>query len=180
PEKAPESDMLRAGHLGEKLFGSVGETSQNSLCRELRKCLRSWENDLGMFRKISEKGQYPGRDEIKDGLALTEKLLDFHDPVEFIKAFINDEDRLWDAIHHFAGLKNFFKNQIYTWDTLLRAVEDFNPNRKELEKNHDVKEALDALQAILGDPEPYSMIKNIRDLICIVKPAIRLNFLGIK
>ncbi|MDP2647586.1 MAG: hypothetical protein Q8P24_21865, partial [Desulfobacterales bacterium] len=47
PEKAPESDMLRAGHLGEKLFGSVGETSQNSLCRELRKCLRSWENDLG-------------------------------------------------------------------------------------------------------------------------------------
>lgn len=171
PEKVKESDLLLAQHLGEKLFGTVGVTSQNSLCRYLRKHLRKWENDLEMFRKVSGKGQYPGTNEIQDGLALTRKLLDVHDPCEFIKTFINDEDRLCDATCHFIILENFYKNQIYAWDTLLKAVDDFKPNRTDLKKNYDVKKALDALYTILTDPKPYSMIEEIRVLISIVKPV---------
>ena len=124
-----------------------------------------------MFRKVSGKGQYPGTNEIQDGLALTRKLLDVHDPCEFIKTFINDEDRLCDATCHFIILENFYKNQIYAWDTLLKAVDDFKPNRTDLKKNYDVKKALDALYTILTDPKPYSMIEEIRVLISIVKPV---------
>jgi hypothetical protein len=171
PEKVKESDLLRARQLGEKLFGTVGMASQNSLCRYLRKHLRMWKNDLEMFRKVAEKGQYPGANEIQDGLALTRKLLNVHDPCEFIKTFINDEDRLGDATCQFAILENFYKNQIYIWDALLKVIEDFKPNRTDLEENPDVKKALDALGTILTDPKPYRMIKEIRDLISIVKPV---------
>ena len=171
PEKVKESDLLLAQHLGEKLFGTVGVAGQNNLCRYLRKHLRMWKNDLEMFRKVSGKGQYPGTNEIQDGLTLTRKLLDIHDPCEFIKTFINDEDRLCDATGHFTILVNFYKNQIYTWDALLKAAEDFKPNRTALEKNPDVKKVLDALFTILTDPKPYSMIKEIRDLISMVKPT---------
>ncbi len=171
PEKVKESDLLRARQLGEKLFGTVGVASQNSLCRYLRKHLRMWKNDLEMFRKVAEKGQYPGTNEIQDGLALTRKLLNVRDPCEFIKTFINDEDRLGDATCQFAILENFYKNQIYIWDALLKAVENFKLNRADLEEDPDVKKALDALCIILTDPKPYSMIKGIRGLISIVKPV---------
>lgn len=171
PEKVKESDLLRAQHLGGKLFGTVGGASQNSLCRYLRKHLRMWINDLEMFRKVAGKGPYPGTNEIQDGLALTRKLLNVHDPCEFIRTFINDEDRLGDATCQFAILENFYKNQIYIWDALLKVIEDFKPNRTDLEENPDVKKALDALGTILTDPKPYRMIKEIRDLISIVKPV---------
>lgn len=171
PEKVKESDLLRAQHLGGKLFGTVGGASQNSLCRYLRKHLRMWINDLEMFRKVAGKGPYPGTNEIQDGLALTRKLLNVHDPCEFIRTFINDEDRLGDATCQFAILENFYKNQIYIWDALLKVIEDFKPNRTDLEENPDVKKALDALFTILTDPKPYRMIKEIRDLISIVKPV---------
>jgi len=171
PEKVKESDLIRAQHLGGKLFGTVGGASQNSLCRYLRKHLRMWKNDLEMFRKVAGKGPYPGTNEIQDGLALTGKLLNVHDPCEFIRTFINNEDRLSDATCQFAILEKFYKTQVYIWDALLKAVEDFKPNRTDLEENPDVKKALDALGTILTDPKPYSMIKEIRDLISIVKPV---------
>ena len=171
PEKVKESDLLRAQHLGKKLFGTVGVASQNSLCRYLRRHIRMWENDLEIFRKVAGKGQYPGTNEIRDGLALTGKLLNIHDPCEFIKAFINDEDCLCDATRQFAILENFYKNQIYIWDALVKAVEDFKPNRTVLEEDPDVKKALETLCNILADLKPYSMIKEIRDLISMVKPV---------
>jgi hypothetical protein len=171
PERVRESDLLQAQMLGEKLFGTVDGKSQNSLCRYLRKHLREWNDNLEMFRVVSEKGQYPGTNEIQEGLALTRKLLDIHDPCEFIETFINDEDRLRDATCHFTILENFYKNQIHTWDILLKAVEDFTQNREDLEKNIDAKKALDTLYTILTNPNPYSIIEEIPVLISTVKPV---------
>ena len=171
PERVRESDLLQAQILGEKLFGTVEGKSQTSLCRYLRKHLREWNDNLEKFRVVSEKGQYPGTNEIQDGLALTRKLLDVHDPCEFIETFINDEERLRDATCHFTILENFYKNQIHTWDNLLKAVEDFKQNREDLEKNIDAKKALDTLYTILTNPNPYSIIEEIPVLISTVKPV---------
>ena len=171
PEKVEEPDLLRVQHLGGKLFGDVGEVSQNGLCRYLRRHLRMWKNDLEMFQKVAGGGQYPGTNEIRKGLTLTRKLLNVHEPCEFIETFINNEDRLCDAGYHIAILEHFYKNQIYIWDALIKAVENFEPNRTVLEKDPDVKKTLEALCKIATDPKPYRMIKKVWDLISIVKPA---------
>ena len=171
PEKIEKPDLLKAQHLGGKLFGNVGVVSQNSLCRYLRRHIRIWKNDLEMFQMVAGKGQYPGTNEIQNGLTLTRKLLNAHDPREFIETFINNEDRLCDAGYHFAILEQFYKNQIYIWDALIKAVKNFEPNRTVLEKDPEVKKALEALCKISTDPKPYRMIKKVWDLISIVKPA---------
>lgn len=171
PEKVEEPELLRAQHLGKKLFGDVGGVGQNSLYRYLRRHLRMWKNDLDMFQKVAGQGQYPGTNEIQKGLALTKKLLNVHDPCEFIETFINNEDRLCDAGYHFAILENFYKNRIYIWDALIKALDNFKPNRPVLEEDPDVKKALEMLCKILTDPQPYSMIEEIWDLIAIVKPV---------
>ena len=171
PEKIEEPELLRVQHLGKKLFGDVGGVGQNSLCRYLRRHLRMWKNDLEMFQKIAGGGQYPGTNEIQKGLTLTRKLLNVHEPCEFIEAFINNEDRLSDAGYHFAILENFYKNRIYIWDALIKAHENFKFNRSVLEEDPDVEKALEKLCKILADPQPYSMIEEIWDLIAIVKPV---------
>ena len=102
--------------------------SQNSLCKNLRRHLRGWKNGQQGFLEVAVTGNYPGINEIQEGLDLSNKLLNFHDPCEFIETFINNEDRLCDAFFHFAILKKFYKNQIHIWNALIRALEDFKPN----------------------------------------------------
>ena len=171
PEVVEESVLLRAKHLGKKLFKDVGLASQNSLCRNLRRHLRMWKSDLEEFRRVAGTGTYPGTNEIQNGLDLSNKLLNVHEPCKFIETFLNNEDRLCDASSYFATLKNFYKNQIHVWNMLIKAVENFEPNRMLLEKEPDVKKALETLCKILKEPKPYSMIKKIRSLISIVKAA---------
>ena len=171
PETVEKPDLLKARNLGKKLFGDAGDLSQNSLCRYLRRYLRVWKKDLEMFEDIAGKGQYPGINEIQNGLALTTKVLNVHDPVEFIETFISNEDRLCDAGCHFAVLENFYKNQIHIWNALIKAVDDFILNRALLERNPEIKKSLETLYSILANPKPYSRIKEIPDFISIVKPA---------
>ena len=171
PEVVEESVLLRAKHLGKRLFKDVGPASQNSLCRNLRRHLRMWKSDLEDFRRVAGTGNYPGTNEIQNELDLSNKVLNVHEPCKFIETFLNNEDRLCDASYHFGILEDFYKNRIYIWDMLIKALEDFKPNRMLLEKEPDVKKALETLCKILKEPKPYSMIKRIRSLISIVKAA---------
>ena len=171
PEVVKEPVLLKAHCLGNKLFKDVGRVRQNSLCKNLRRHLRIWKSGLEGFREVGKTGNYPGKNEIQEGLDLLNKLLSVHDPCKFIETFLNNEDRLCDAASYWAIFENFYKNQLHVWNTLLAALEDFNPNRTVLEEDPDVKKALATLCQIVKDPEPYSLIKEISDLISIVKAA---------
>ena len=171
PEIVEESVLLKAQHLGKKLFKDIGLMSQNSLCKNLRRHLRIWKSDLEEFQKVAGTGKYPGTNEIEKALDLSNKLLNVHDPCEFIKTFLYNEDRLCKASCDFVILENFYKNQIHIWNVLIKAVEDFKPNRMLLEEDPDVKKALEKLCKILSDPKPYSIIKEIKRIVSVVKAA---------
>ena len=171
PEVVEESALLKAQHLGRELFKADVPVSQNSLCRSLRRHLRMWRSRLEEFEKVAGTGNYPGIDEIQKGLYLLNKHLSIHDPCQFIETFLNSENRLCDASSQFAILDNFYRNQLHSWNTLVKAVEDFTPNRRILEKDPEVKKALGILCKILKEPKPYSMIREISGLISIVKAA---------
>jgi hypothetical protein len=171
PEVIEESVLLKAQYIGKKLFNDIGPVSQNSMCRNIRRHLRMWRGNLEDFQKVAGTGGYPGTNEIRKGLDLLNKLLSIYDPYQFIETFLNNKDRLCDAYFHFVILKNFYENQIHIWDTLIKAVDTFKPNRILLEKDPAVKKALETLCKILKNPELYSMIKEIKALIATVKAA---------
>ena len=171
PEVVEKSVLLRAQHLGKKLFKDVAPLIQNSLCRNLRRHLRIWRNELKEFQKVAETENYPGINEIQKELVLLNKLLNACDPYQFIEIFLNNENQLCDASFYFITLRNFYKNQINVWKKLIKAVKNFELNRMLLEKDPDVKKALETLCKILKDPKPYNMIKEIKSLIFIVKAA---------
>ena len=171
PEVVEESVLLRLQHLGEKLFKDVGQVSQNSLYQNLRRHLRIWKSDLEEFKRVAGTGEYPGTNEILNGLDLLNKLLDVPDPCKFIEIFLNNEYRLCDASSHFVVLEHFYKDQIHIWNALIKSINIFKPNRMLLKKDPDAAKALEILYNILKKPQPYSMIKEIRSFISIVKIA---------
>ena len=171
PEVVEESVLLRLQHLGKKLFKDVGQVSQNSLYQNLRRHLRIWKSDLEEFKRVAGTGEYPGTNEILNGLDLLNKLLDVPDPCKFIEIFLNNEYRLCDASSHFVVLEHFYKDQIHIWNALIKSINIFKPNRMLLKKDPDAAKALEILYNILKKPQPYSMIKEIRSFISIVKIA---------
>lgn len=164
-----KSDLQNVKNLCKDIFGSIGPEGQDELSRFLRKRLRRWKKDLSSFKQLADTGIYPGKSEIDDCLNFVWKLLAIRDPYELIKAFIDRKNKLLDVSCKVHRLKDFYKNQIETWNSLLKAVDEFMPNQTALEKDHDAAEALCRIFQILNAPSPYSMLKDVCGLISRVK-----------
>lgn len=169
PEVVDKTNLIKAGHLGEKLFGYAGSGEQNDLCLYLRRNLRSWKKDLNSFSQFANTGKYPGKNEIDNNLDLLLRLLSIHDPNEFILNLISRKRDLLTAYLNLKTLSGFYNHRIQTWDFMLKAIEEFKPNLIHLEKIPDVKNALARLEMIVNIPSPYELIEDISDLVSTVK-----------
>ena len=169
PEVVDKTNLIKAGHLGEKLFGSAGPEEQNDLCLFLRRNLRSWERDLNSFSQLANTRKYPGKNEIDNYLGLLIRLLPIHEPNEFILNVISRKHDLLTAYKNLKILSDFYNHRIQTWDFMLKAIEEFKPNLTHLEKNPEVKSALARLELIINNPSPYELIEDISDLVSTVK-----------
>lgn len=171
PEVVDKTNLIKAGHLGEKLFGSAGPEEQNDLCLYLRRNLRSWERDLNSFSQLANIRKYPGKNEIDNYLDLLLRLLSIHDPNEFILNVISRKHDLLIAYKNLKTLSDFYNNRIQIWDFMLKAIEEFKPNLTHLEKYPEIKSALARLELIINNPSPYNLIEDISDLVSTVKAA---------
>jgi len=169
PEVVDKTNLIKAGHLGEKLFGSAGPKEQNDLCLYLRRNLRSWERDLNSFSQLANTKKYPGKNEIDNYLDLLLELLSIHDPNEFISNLISRKHDLLTACKILKTLSDFYNHSIQTWDFMLKAIEEFKPNLTHLEKELKVKSTLARLELIINNPSPYELIEDISDLVSTVK-----------
>ena len=130
---------------------------------------RAWVVVTSQEDTLAETGNYPGGDEITDGLALIGKLLSEHEGFEFIDRFIALKDDLLALSEHVHDLDHFHQSQRPTWEKLRRAFEGFQPNRKELEKDGDAHAALNRMREILNAPAPYKLISEADKLIKTVE-----------
>ena len=169
PEVVDKTNLIKAGHLGEKLFGSAGPEEQNDLCLFLRRNLGNWERDLNSFSQLANTGKYPGKDKIDNYLGLFVRLLSIHEPNEFILNLISRKRDLVTAYKNMKTLSDFYNHRIQIWNYMLKAIEEFKPNLTNLEKYPEVKNALARLDLIINNLSPYEMIEDISDLVSTVK-----------
>jgi hypothetical protein len=102
-------------------------------------------------------------------LEATGKLLNIHDSYELIKQFNSSKDDLSDVSNDLHDLKDFYTNQKDTWETLISAMDRFQPNRTALEKDSDADKALQRMTHILNAASPYGMLKEVNSLISKVE-----------
>jgi hypothetical protein len=151
--------------LGKDLFAEMGPETEEALFHFLRLKLKGWESDLQSFKPLAETGNYPGKETIADGLRTIARVLAEQDSLKCIERFNGLKQELQDLADSFQELKHFFERQKPAWEGLRKALERFQPNRRELDRDPKAGPALQRMAVILAAPRPYGLIKESAGLI---------------
>lgn len=164
-ETSDPKAIQNARGLGKDLFAEMGPDGEDGLMTFLQAKLRDWQVALQGYGQLAETGNYPGRDEIIQGLALINPLLADKESRKFIERFNTIRNDLLDLADQFRDLEHFYEHQKPTWEKLRKAYSAFELNRLELEKDAEAGPALKRMQEILAAASPYGLIKEVETLI---------------
>ena len=157
--------IQNAQSLGKDLFASLGPDGEDGLCTFLQTRLKEWNQLLNGYKQLADTGNYPGRDEIANGLTLISPLLADKDSRKFIERFNTLKKDLLDLADEFRDLEHFYDHQKPMWEKLRKAHVVFQLNRLELEKDAEAGPALKRMHEILSAKSPYGLIKDADALI---------------
>ena len=164
--KAPDPKALQdARQLGQELFSKMGPDNEDALFDFLHEKLRSWETALNSFKPLADTGNYPGKEETGEALAVIKPLLACDESYKFMERFNQAREDLLDLSDDFHNLEQFYENQKPTWEKLRSAYQKFQLNRLELERNNQAGQGLRRMGEILTAPAPYRMLYEAEGLI---------------
>jgi hypothetical protein len=162
-------ELEKARKLAQDLFGTMPPAGSDPLVAFIRENLAQWGSELDKFQTLADTGNYPGRAEIESALAQIGKLMPIHDGAEFARGFNAAKNDLMDASDDLADLRDFYKNQRTTWESLQAAASRFKSNRSILDKDEKAARALKRMDEILNAPHPYGMLKEVGSLVAAVE-----------
>jgi hypothetical protein len=160
----PQS-IQNARNLGKELFHEMGPDGEDALFSFLQNKLKGWQIALAGFKPLADTGNYPGKDEITDGLLHVKKLLSSDNSFKFIEMFNGQKSNLFELADDFRDLEQFYEYQKPTWEKLRKAYDKFQHNQLELERDEQAGPALRRMGDILSAASPYGLIKEADDLI---------------
>ncbi len=167
-ETSDPKAIQNARSLGKDLFAEMGPDGEDGLTTFLQTRLKGWQSALNGYKPLAETGNYPGGEEISDGLVKINSLLALKESNKFIERCNTLKNDLLDFADHFHDLEHFYEHQKPTWEKLRRAHAAFQLNRLELEKDAQARPALQRMQEILSARSPYGLIKEADALISTV------------
>jgi len=154
-----------ARSLAKQVFSEMGPDGEDALFTFLQAKLLLWESNLNQYKPLAETDQYPGKDQVHEGLTVIKALLTCDESVKCIERFNERKDDLLDLADNYHDLEHFYSHQKPTWGKLRSAHEKFQLNRMELERDADASAALLRMKEILSAPSPYGIIKEAEGLI---------------
>lgn len=151
--------------LGQEVFGQMGPDSEDSLVNFFKEKLSEWQGRLREYKTLADTGNYPGKEEITEGLRHISVLLNDKDSFTFINRLKDLKNDLLNFAEEFHDIDNFYKNQRPVWEKLIKIYEKFLLNRFELEKETVAASAMRRMKEILNSQSPYSLIHEVDALI---------------
>ncbi|MFO7801160.1 MAG: BREX system P-loop protein BrxC [Desulfovermiculus sp.] len=164
--KVPSAqDVEKAQKLCQELFGKIGPDGFDSLDKVIRGHLNGWQRRFQQYQQLAQTGEYPGQEEIENGLAVIQAILAVQDTYEFIQAFNAKKEDLLETSEDLHTLHDFYTNQRPTWDKLKKSLAEFSKNEAALAKDEDAASALKRLYKIAEAKAPYGMLKDVDPLV---------------
>ena len=164
-ETSDPKAIQSARSLGKDLFAEMGPDGEDGLTTFLQTKLKGWHAALHGYKQLADTGNYPGSDEITQGLTFISPLIADKESRKFIERFNTLKKDLLDLADQFHDLEHFYDHQKPTWEKLRKAHVAFQLNRLELEKDSQAGPALKRMQEILSAQSPYELIKDADALI---------------
>ena len=164
-ETSDPKAIQNARSLGKDLFAEMGPDGEDGLCSFLQTRLKGWQATLQGYKQLADTGNYPGGEEITDGLTLLGPPIADKEGRKFIERFNTLKSDLLDLADQYHDLEHFYEHQKPTWEKLRKSHAAFGLNRLELEKDAQAGPALKRMQEILSARSPYGLIKEADALI---------------
>lgn len=164
-QQVGSSELQKARQQFKEVFQKIAPDGEDSFYSLLQNSLATWEVEFKHWRALALTGQYPGLDEIDQGLKLIGKLKAAPDSFDAIQLFLKERSALLDLSDSYGDLDNFYSSQKSAWDKLGAAQRDFQPNRPKLEKDEKAARALARIDEILSAKAPFNLIREGEGLI---------------
>jgi len=155
--------------LGKDVFSEMGPDSEDGLFEFLKSKCEAWRTSLTTYKSLTDTGNYPGQNEISDGLNLIKALLAADEPAKFIERYLENKATLLDLSEEFHDIDNFYRLQRPTWEKLRKAFDRFGLNRMELERDQVASSAMNRMKEILSAASPYKIVHEAEALISTVE-----------
>jgi hypothetical protein len=156
--------IKQAQALGKELFAHQGPNEEEGLFQFLQQRLQSWKEALASYLPLAETGNYPGLQEIDEGLAALRKFVEESDSLRFLNRFIENANDLHDLAEDMHELRDFYTTQKHSWETLRRTAEELQGNRMQLEADPVAGPALVRLKEVLAAKRPYGLLHEVAPL----------------
>lgn len=168
--KTVDSQLLeQTRKLGQDLFGQMGPDNEDGLFSFFRERFSQWQGKLKEYKTLADTGNYPGANEMAEGLRHISVLLNDKESFRFINRLKELKNTLLDFAEDFHDIDTFYKTQRPVWEKLRKEYGKFQLNKFELEKEADAATALKRMKEILDSPTPYGMIHEAQSLISKVE-----------
>ena len=92
-QTADPKAIQNARNLGKELFAEMGPDGEDGLFTFLQRKLKDWQTCLNGYKPLADTGNYPGKEEITDGLTLINKLLADKESQQVHRALQHAEER---------------------------------------------------------------------------------------
>ena len=162
---SPVEAIQKARALGKDVFSEMGPDGEDALFSFLTGKLKLWQSSLTNYKPLAETGNYPGSQEISDGLTVINAVLACDESYKFIERFNERKGDLLDLCDSYHDLEHFYEHQKPTWDKLRKACDRFGLNRMQLDQDENAASALRRMKEILTADNPYPLIKEADPLI---------------
>lgn len=153
--------LKRACDLHRDLFDGLPKNDEDGLVADTRNGLMTWQSRLNTYQHIANTKHHPGKAIIETALSKIGKQLAIRDPYEFIDALLAARDDWRDVADDIHDVLGFYSKQLPTWQRMLDALERFSPNRDELIAMPNAEPAMQALESIRTNANPYGQINQI-------------------
>ncbi|HDZ09174.1 BREX system P-loop protein BrxC [Pseudohongiella sp.] len=166
-----ENVLKSARDLSKDLFSTLGSDNEKELFEFYQSHFGEWIKNLKSYQSKSEIGRFPGKDTLKSSVLSLERLLAHDDSFEFFKHLTDNKNDYLELEEDYRDLHHFYTKQLATWQQLLAALHQFQPNAQLLMKDTKAANALMELQHIADNDAPYGQIQEIAGLVEILESA---------
>lgn len=157
--------ISQAQSLGKELFGQQGPSVEDTLYATLRERLKGWSDSLSQHRPLAETGEYPGKEQILEGLQTLRPLVEEAQSLRFLERFVANRKELLELGEEYQDIHEFYTNQKQSWEALRRAVRELGQNRLQLDAQAAAGPALQRMEVILQAAAPYGLLHEVAALI---------------
>jgi hypothetical protein len=157
--------LNQARDLTQELFSEMGPATEKELFKFYRKRLGKWLDNLKSYRSKTDVGHFPGKKIIEQSLLTLERLLGNTDSYDFFKQIVDNKNDYLDLEEDYRDLRDFFTNQLRSWQQLQQALRHFEKNRSALDKDEPARQALSELETIYNATVPYGQLHRVADLV---------------